>query len=169
MQNLLTRVGIGKETHRFLSEDSTKPCVVSGTILEDVPGLDAESDGDVVLHAICHAITSLTGVPILRGIAKDLCRKDGITDSTVYVQKALETLGSQRIVHVSISLEGKRPYFDEKIPQMRKALSSLLSLPISSVGITAISGEGLSDVGCGDGICCIAVLTTQEGFFGGGP
>src|SRR3989344_8326304 len=106
------RTGIGKESHRFLPEDSSKPCIIGGVIFDGVPVLDAESDGDVVYHAICHAISSLSGVPILGGIARDLCRKDGITDSQVYLEKALETLGPQTIVHIALSIEGKRPYFD---------------------------------------------------------
>ena len=59
------RVGIGQDSHRFLSDDSTKPCVVAGLMFSDAPGLSADSDGDVVFHAICNAITSVTGVPIL--------------------------------------------------------------------------------------------------------
>ena len=63
------RTGVGKESRRFLPEESSKPCIVGGVIFDDAPGLDAESDGDVVYHAICHAISSLSGVPILSGIA----------------------------------------------------------------------------------------------------
>src|SRR3990167_4155946 len=89
------RVGIGKDSHRFLPPDSSKPCTLGGVIFDEVPGLAADSDGDVIFHAICNAMTSLTSVPILGEIAIELCHKDGITDSSVYVEKALETLGKQ--------------------------------------------------------------------------
>jgi 2-C-methyl-D-erythritol 2,4-cyclodiphosphate synthase len=127
-----------------------------------VPGLDAESDGDVVYHAICNAITSLSGVQILGGIARDLSRKDGITDSQVYLEKALQTLGRQKIVHIAVSIEGRRPHFEEKIDQMRKKIASALKLKTSQVGITATSGDGLTDFGCGDGLQCFSMLTTVE-------
>ena len=120
------RTGIGQDSHRFLPEDSSKPCTVGGVIFDDVPGLDADSDGDVIYHAICNAITSVAGVPILGGIARDLCRKDGITDSQVYLEKALHTLGKQKIVHVALSIEGKRPHFEEKIGQMKKSAFNLV-------------------------------------------
>ena len=107
------RTGIGQDSHRFLSSDSTKPCIVGGVIFKGVPGLDADSDGDVVYHAVCNAITSLSGVPVLGGIAKDLCRKDGITDSQVYLEKAAQTLGDQSIIHIALTIEGKRPYFED--------------------------------------------------------
>jgi 2-C-methyl-D-erythritol 2,4-cyclodiphosphate synthase len=156
------RTGIGQDSHRFLSPDSSKPCIIAGVIFEDVPGLDADSDGDVVFHAVCNAITSLSGVPILGGIAKDLCRKDGITDSQVYLEHALKTLGPQKIVHLAITIEGKRPHFEEQIGAMRKKISRVLKILPTQVGITATSGDGLTDFGCGDGLMCFCVLNTIE-------
>lgn len=156
------RTGIGQDSHRFLPVDSSKPCVIGGIIFEGVPGLDADSDGDVVYHALCNAITSLSCVPILGGIAHDLCRKDGITDSQVYLEKALQTLGRQKIVHIAFTIEGKRPYFEEKIEQMRKKIASVAKVKPSAVGITATSGDGLTDFGCGDGLQCFCILTTVE-------
>lgn len=156
------RTGIGQDSHRFLSVGSSKPCVIGGVIFEGAPGLDADSDGDIVYHALCNAITSLTGVPILGGIAHDLCRKDGITDSQVYLEKALATLGNQQIVHVALSIEGKRPHFEEKIEAMKRQISSVLQIGPQAVGITATSGDGLTDFGCGDGLQCFCIMTTVE-------
>lgn len=158
----LFRTGIGQDSHRFLSPDSSKPCIIGGIIFDGVPGLDADSDGDVIYHAICNAITSLSGVPILGGIARDLCRKDGITDSQVYLERALKTLGRQKIVHVALTIEGKRPHFEERIDQMRKKISHVLEIRPAQVGITATSGDGLTDFGCGDGLQCFCILTTIE-------
>ena len=156
------RTGLGQDSHRFLPEDSSKPCIIGGVIFEGVPGLDANSDGDVILHALCNAITSLTGVPVLGGIAVELCRKDGITDSAVYLEKALETLGKQTIVHVAITIEGKRPRVDERLETMRKKVAQLLKVKVGQVGITATSGDGLTDFGCGDGLQCFCVMSTVE-------
>lgn len=161
-QNFLFRVGIGQDSHRFLSEESSKPCVIGGVIFEDIPGLAADSDGDVIFHAICNAITSLTGISILGSVAKELCKKDGITDSEVYLKKALETLENQKIVHLAISLEGKRPHFEGKIEEMKKRISKVLGIDTGQVGITATSGDGLTDFGCGEGVQCFCVITTRE-------
>jgi 2-C-methyl-D-erythritol 2,4-cyclodiphosphate synthase len=159
---ILTRTGIGQDSHRFLPADSTKPCILGGVIFENVPGLDADSDGDVIFHAICNAITSLTGVPILGGIAIDLCRKDGITDSQVYLERALQTLGKQKIVHLALALEGKRPRFEEKISAMRRKIAQVMKLSEKQVGITATTGDGLTDFGCGDGLQCFCIITAME-------
>jgi len=156
------RTGIGQYSHRFLSPDSSKPCVIGGLIFEDVPGLDAESDGDVVHLALCNAISSLSGVPILGSIAIELCRKDGITDSQVYVDHALQTLGEQQIVHVAIAIEGKRPHVEHWIEPMRTKIAQTLRISVAEVGITAISGDGLTDFGCGDGVHATCIVTTVE-------
>jgi 2-C-methyl-D-erythritol 2,4-cyclodiphosphate synthase len=163
---MLTRTGMGQDSHRFLSGYSNKPCVLGGVVFDNMPGFQANSDGDVVYHAICNAITSLTHVLILGGIADDLCLKDGITDSEIYLKKAVETLGKQRIVHVAISLEAKRPYMKEALPLMRSRIAAVLGIDVSQVGITATSGEGLTDVGCGDGVQCFALVTTVEELVG---
>lgn len=159
---MTTRTGIGQDSHRFLPPDSTKPCVIGGLIFDDAPGFNANSDGDIVFHALCNAITSLTGEPILGAIAEDLCLKDGITDSEVYLKEALKTLGKQKITHVAITIEAKKPKFRDRIMEMRENVGRVMGLSVSQVGITAISGEGLTDFACGDGVQAFAIITTQE-------
>lgn len=158
----IVRTGIGQKSLRFLPVESSKPCILGGIIFDGVNGLDSSSDGDVIYHAICNAISSLTGVPILGGIVRELCDHDGITDSQVYVEKALETLGAQKIIHVALSLEGKKPRFEAKIQEMRKQIASVLHIEESAVGITAVSGSGLTDFGCGDGVQCLCIMTTAQ-------
>lgn len=156
------RTGIGQDSHRFLPLESAKPCVIAGLIFEDSPGFNANSDGDVAFHAICNAISSVTGVLVLGAIADDLCLKDGITDSEVYLKEAMKTLGKQKISHIALTLEGKRPKFLKRIQEMRENIARVMDLEISQVGITATSGEGLTDFGCGDGVQCFAIITTYE-------
>ncbi len=156
------RTGIGKDSHRFLPDDAMEHCIIAGLIFDDVPGFKANSDGDVVFHAICNAITSITHTLILGGIADDLCLKDGITDSQVYLEEAMKTLGNKKISHVAISLEGKRPMFKKRLLEMRQNIARVMQLEADQVGITATSGEGLTDVGCGEGLECFAIVTTQE-------
>lgn len=156
------RTGIGQDSHRFLPPDSSKPCVIAGLIFEDAPGFNANSDGDVILHAICNAISSLTGILILGDIADDLCLKDGITDSEVYLVEAMKTLGKQQVSHVAVTIEAKKPKFKKRLLEMRQNIARIMQLDVSQVGITATSGEGLTDFGCGDGVQAFAIVTTEE-------
>jgi 2-C-methyl-D-erythritol 2,4-cyclodiphosphate synthase len=156
------KTGIGQDSHRFLPSDSSKPCVIAGLIFENTPGFMANSDGDVVFHAICNAISSLTGILILGTIADDLCLKNGITDSEVYLKEAIKTLGLLKITHVAISIEAKKPKFKDRLLEMRTNIARIMELDVSKIGITATSGEGLTDFGCGDGLQCFAIVTAMQ-------
>ena len=158
------KAGIGQDSHRFLLESSTKPCIIAGVIFENVPGLDADSDGDVVYHSICRAVATITSIDILSTVARDLCLNKGITDSKVYLQEALESLENKKIVHVAITLEAKKPKFFKKIVEMRQKIAEILKIDIGNIGITAHTGDGLSDVGCGDGVRATCIMTTVENF-----
>lgn len=159
---MIIRTGIGQDSHRFLPPGSAKPCIIAGVIFDDVPGFQANSDGDIVFHAICNAISSLTHILILGAIADDLCLKDGITDSEVYLEEGMKTLGKQQVTHVAVTIEGLKPKFKKRLLEMRANIARVMKLDVSQVGITATTGEGLTDFGCGDGVQCFAILTTME-------
>ncbi len=156
------RTGMGQDSHRFLADEITKPCILGGVIIPNSPGFKANSDGDVIFHAICNAISSLTGVLILGVRADELLEKEGITNSRLYLEEAFKTLGKQKIVHVALSVEAARPKLLKWIPEIRKNIAAVLHIDVSQVGMTATTGEGLTDFGCGDGLQCFCILTTEE-------
>lgn len=155
------RVGLGQDSHRFLNESLEKKFIIGGVVIADAPGLDADSDGDVVLHAICNAITSLTGVPILGGIAQEMC-KSGITDSAEYLKEAAKTLRDGHITHVALSVEAKRPRLEKYIPAIRASVAKLLGLEVSQIGMTCTSGDGLTDFGRGEGLQCFCIVSLVD-------
>ncbi len=152
---------IGQDSHRFVADGNNKPLILGGITIDNCNGLDGNSDADVVLHAITNAISGVSCTNILGKVSDDLCLKQGITDSKVYLQRAIETLGIYRMVHVSISIEAKRPHLSKHIPEMRKSIGMLLGLDINHVGITATTGEGLTAFGKGDGIQAFVILTVE--------
>lgn len=152
------KVGIGQDSHRFDFEDKSKELVLGGVVFENHPPLKGNSDADVVLHAITNAVSGITCVNILGEISDDMCFKRGIKDSRAYLEKALEYLDGIKITHVSISIECQTPKITPKIPEMRKSISSILDIPENCIGITATTGEGLTEFGRGMGIqvfCCV--------------
>ena len=152
---------IGQDSHKFEPQESQKPLMLGGIKISGCVGLMGNSDADVVLHAITNAISGATGVNILGKIADDLC-KSGITDSRAYLTKALEFLGEKKIVHVSITLEGKRPKMFEHISMVRSSIASLLGINEDSVGFTATTGEELTSCGRGEGLSVFAILTLMN-------
>lgn len=153
------KVGIGQDSHRF-GEDG-KDFVIGGVVIEEYPGMDADSDGDIVLHSLCNAITSITHVPILGGIAIEMCR-NGITDSKVYLEKALETLEEYVIEHIAFSVEAQRPKLQPHTHRIRASVAQLCGISIDSVGFTSTSGDGMTPFGRGVGAQCLCVLTVSK-------
>jgi 2-C-methyl-D-erythritol 2,4-cyclodiphosphate synthase len=152
---------IGQDSHRFVADGNNKPLILGGITIDNCNGLDGNSDADVVLHAITNAISGVSCINILGKVSDDLCLKQGITDSKVYLQCAIETLGIYKMVHVSISIEAKRPHLSKHIPEMRKSIGSLLGIDTNHVGITATTGEGLTAFGKGEGIQAFVILTVE--------
>ena len=153
------KAAIGQDRHRF-EESPGKPLILGGVVFPGEPGLLANSDGDVVLHAITNAVSGITGQNILGKIADEMCQS-GITDSAEYLRKALEFLHG-RVSHVSLSMECLRPKISPMIPEMREHIAGLLGVAPSAIGITATTGEGLTDCGKGLGISVLCILTAED-------
>ena len=157
------RFAIGQDSHSFEKDPAkqyAKPLVLGGIVFDDMPCLSANSDGDVVLHALTNAISGITCKNILGGRADEMCRA-GITDSAMYLKAAMEDLEAAggSIVNVSVSIEAARPKFFGRIPEMRESLAKLLCIAPDRCGITATSGEGLTAFGHGEGIAVFAAVT----------
>lgn len=154
------RSAIGQDSHRFCKEGG-KELLLAGLPISSEIRIEANSDGDVLFHAVTNAVSGLTGVNILGKKADALCAA-GVTDSRVYLEEALKTLGNLELIHLSVSIEALRPKLEAHIPALRKALATALGLPIKSVGLTATTGEGLNGMGKGEGMQVLCILTARE-------
>lgn len=155
------KVGIGQDSHRFDFDNKSKKLVLGGVVFDDCPPLDGNSDADVILHSITNAVSGVTCVNILGKVSDDMCLVQGITDSSEYLKEAIKYLEACRIVHVSISIECLVPKITPRIPEIRQSISRLLDIPENCVGITATTGEGLTQFGQGKGIqvfSCVTVI-----------
>lgn len=153
-------VGIGEDSHRFKGQmPSTKSLILGGIKVPGAPPLEADSDGDVILHALCNAIASAIGEGSLGTYATKMCAA-GEKDSRVYLNHILKKIRQRGFAlrGASISVEAARPKIDPLIPALKKSLSALLKLPEMRIGITATSGEKLSPFGRGKGIRCTALI-----------
>lgn len=153
------KVAIGQDSHRFDFENKNKELKLGGIVFENATPLLGNSDADVVLHSITNAISGITCKNILGKIADDMC-KSGITDSEEYLKEALKYL-NEKIIHLSISIECKTPKISPKIEEMRKNISRILSIPETSIGITATTGEELTEFGKGNGISVFSCITVD--------
>jgi len=186
------RVGIGQDSHEFEREegrqhksgsgyltsgrstmrsttkaslyDHKKGLTLAGVHFPTEPKLKANSDGDVVLHAIFNAISQAFGGESLGFYADDMCEKKGIKDSKKYIDVILEKIDKERfeIGNIGLMIECKRPKIDPIANKLKKSLSEILKLDIKKIGITSTSGENLTSFGLGLGIQCFAIVSLFE-------
>jgi len=152
------RVGIGQDSHRIDYNNKDKKLVLAGIEFDEEFSLLANSDGDVVLHAITNAISGVTGKNILGKISDEMCNQRGIKNSEEYLIEAFKYL-TEPISHLSISIECKIPKISPQIDAMKKNIARILNMSESCIGITATSGEELTEFGKGKGINVFACIT----------
>ncbi len=153
------KVSIGQDSHKIDYENKEKKLILGGIEFEEDFSLLANSDGDVVLHALTNAISGITCKNILGNISDEMCRS-GKKDSEEYLKEALKYL-KEKIAHVSISIECQIPKINPKVEEMRKHIADILQIQENNVGITATTGEGLTEFGKGNGISVFACITVE--------
>ena len=153
---------IGQDSHRFGEPEGNCSIMLGGVSVPSDRPVIANSDGDVILHAITNAISGYTGKIVLGGIADKLCLEDGIKDSSVFLAKAVEDISGAKIIHCSVSVECLVPKLKPHLDAIRSKIAELLDLPVSSVGLTAKTGEGLTSFGKGEGIQAFVILSFRK-------
>ncbi len=155
-----SRIGIGQDSHKFIEK---KPLIIGSVKISEKNGFDADSDGDVILHALFNALSTAIGGKSLGFYADDMCKK-GITDSKKYLEFILEKVKERgcKISNTAIMLEGKKPKIDGHIDKIKTSLSKILKIKKENIGIAATSGDELTDFGKGLGMQCFVVATLKS-------
>jgi 2-C-methyl-D-erythritol 2,4-cyclodiphosphate synthase len=156
----LVRIGYGTDSHTF-DESGEKPLVLGGVKLSDRDGLKADSDGDVILHALFNAISQACGGESIGFYADELYKK-GITDSREYLKVALNMIreNGHRINNIGIMVEAKRPYISATDNRkMKLSIACLTGISEKDIGITYTSGEELTSFGRGEGVLAQVVVS----------
>ncbi len=153
------RIGCGQDSHKF-SANKNKKLTLGGCIIPNEIGLEANSDGDLILHALFNAISSAIGENSLGYYADDMLKK-GIVGSREYLKVILKKLNDKnlKINNVSVSIEAKKPKLEKYTDEIKKSLSKILNLEKEKIGITYTSGEELTSFGKGEGMQCFAVVS----------
>ena len=150
-------VGIGSDSHHYSAE---KGMSLGGLYLPESPKFQAESDGDVMLHAAFNAISSAIGERSLGFYATPMC-KQGVKDSSEYLKVILQKMhkSGYDINNISLMLEGRQPKIEPISQQLKMSIAKILQIQPSQVGIAATTGEELSEFGKGNGLKCQAVVS----------
>lgn len=152
------KIGFGYDSHRFTQGDF----VMIGA--EKIPfdqAIDAHSDGDVLLHAICDALLGAAG---LGDIGKHFPDNDPAyknIDSSSLMKNVMGVLVkiNYAVGNVDCTVILEKPKLADHIQNMQKNISDLLNISVNSVNVKATTNEGMGFIGRGEGIAAYAVVT----------
>lgn len=155
------RVGFGQDSHK-INVKCEKPLILGGVLVDKNINVEANSDGDVILHALFNALSSAVGGDSLGVYTDEMFFKKGIKDSKEYLKVAIRMVekAGYKVNNVSIAVEAAKPRITLKqIAQMKKVIGNLLAIPKNCIGITLTSGEELTSFGKGKGIQVFALVS----------
>lgn len=158
------RSGIGYDIHRF--EDGRR-LVLGGLEFPGERGLAGHSDADVLLHAIIDALLGGAG---LGDIGRHFPPEDpqwAGADSAALLARTCEILreAAFEVVNVDATVIAERPRLAERLDEMRERIAGIIGIDRARVNVKATSNEGVGDIGRGEGIAALAIVSLYDGNF----
>lgn len=151
------RVGQGYDAHRF---GPGRPLVLGGVKIEHPLGLEAHSDGDVLIHALCDALLGAAGLRDIGYHFPDNSAEFKNIDSRHLLTRVMGLLESEgwKLVNADITVVAQAPKLSPHIESMRSRMSEVLCTDPKNINIKATTTEGMGFAGRGEGIACYAVV-----------
>ncbi|MCK5493105.1 MAG: 2-C-methyl-D-erythritol 2,4-cyclodiphosphate synthase [Candidatus Omnitrophica bacterium] len=146
------RVGLGFDVHRF--SKIKKKLVLGGAIISQDYGLEAVSDGDVVLHAVTDALCGACGLGDIGDYFPPENKESKDLDSKKITAFILEKIENNFcLVNMDIIIVSEQPRL---ISYKKKILNSLQEIfSVSSINLKIKSKEGMDILGNKDSMSCL--------------
>ncbi len=153
------RVGYGVDTHAFGKRQDY--ILLAGVKIPAKSGLIAHSDGDALCHAVTDALLSAAGLKDIGHYFPDSDERWKNADSMQMLKQTVQMLRETdyRPYNLSVAIQAETPRLAPYIDQMKNALSSVLEIDPTFIGVSAGTNEGLGYVGEGKGITVHAYVT----------
>ncbi len=150
------RIGLGYDSHRF---DPTRPCILGGVTIPDVPGLAGHSDADAVAHALTDAIL---GAVADGDIGTHFPPSDDAwkgADSMELLGVAVRRVRSRgwKVGNVDVTVVCEKPKIGPVAGEMRSRLATVLGVGVDEVSIKGKTNESMGWEGRGEGVAVHAV------------
>ncbi len=157
----MIRVGMGYDVHRFKEDGDV---ILGGVKIPYEQGLEAHSDGDVVLHALCDA---LLGAAALGDIGKHFPDTDPEfkgADSRVLLRHVYNIVQQRGylLVNADITIIAQAPKMAPHIVAMCTNIAEDLNVDIDYINVKATTTERLGFEGRKEGIAVQAVVLIEK-------
>ncbi|MBQ3434283.1 MAG: 2-C-methyl-D-erythritol 2,4-cyclodiphosphate synthase [Selenomonadaceae bacterium] len=156
----MIRFGIGYDVHRLVPN---RKLILGGVEIEHPLGLEAHSDGDVLIHAI---IDALLGAATLGDIGQHFPMTPEFKDvsSVELLRRTRELIAAKgySVGNVDSIIVAQRPKLAPHILSMRERLAQVLQVELDAVSVKAKTEERLGFTGNEQGISAYAVASLER-------
>jgi len=157
----MIRIGQGYDVHRFIDEGDV---ILGGVKIDYEKGLEAHSDGDVVLHALADA---LLGAAALGDIGKHFPDTDPEfkgADSRVLLRHVYGIVQDKgyKLVNADITIIAQAPKMAPHIVAMCSNIAEDLLVDIECINVKATTTEKLGFEGRKEGIAVQAAVLIEK-------
>jgi len=149
------RIGNGFDAHRFKKGGKL---ILGGVEISHHSGMEAHSDGDVVLHALCDSILgALAKGDIGQHFPDSSDKYEGI-DSRILLRQVYQVMSEEKfaIGNVDITVIAQAPKLAPHVDRMRENIASDLHASKSAISVKATTTEKMGFTGREDGIAVIS-------------
>ena len=162
------RIGHGYDVHRFAAADGRTTHVRLGGV--DVPcttPIEAHSDGDVLVHALCDALLGAAARGDIGRHFPDTDARFAGADSMGLLAAVMGQVNEAgyRVGNADLTLVAQRPRVAAYVDAMAQCLAHALAVDRGAVNVKATTTERLDAIGAGEGLAAHAVvlLLTRAG------
>ncbi|NUS39198.1 MAG: 2-C-methyl-D-erythritol 2,4-cyclodiphosphate synthase [Lysobacter sp.] len=150
------RIGHGFDVHAFGEGDHL---MLGGVRVPHARGVQAHSDGDVVIHALCDAMLGALALGDIGGHFPPSDPRWKGADSRVFLRHCAALAGERgwTLGNADVTVVCERPKVGPHAEAMRDVLARELGVGIDAVSIKATTTETLGFAGRGEGIAAHAV------------
>ncbi len=150
------RIGHGFDAHRFTDGDRV---TIGGVAIAHDRGIEAHSDGDVALHALCDALLGAAALGDIGAHFPDTDTRYSGIDSRVLVRDTVAKLAQRAlcVVNVDVTVIAQAPKLKPHIQTMREHIAADLAIDIDAVNVKATTTERMGYIGRQEGIAAHAV------------
>lgn len=157
----MIRVGQGYDVHRFKDGGEV---ILGGVTIPYEQGLEAHSDGDVVLHALCDAIL---GAAALGDIGKHFPDTDPEfkgADSRVLLRHVYGIVRDKgyKLVNADITIIAQAPKMSPHTAAMCRNITDDLHVDVDCINVKATTTEKLGFEGRKEGIAVQAIVLIEK-------
>jgi 2-C-methyl-D-erythritol 2,4-cyclodiphosphate synthase len=154
-------IGQGFDAHRFAAG---RPLILGGVQVPHDQGMEAHSDGDVLIHALCDALLGAAGLGDIGRHFPDSDPAYAGIDSRVLLRRVMADLKGRglRVHNADLTVIAQRPRLSPHIAAMREILATDLGCDPARVNVKATTTERMGFTGRGEGIAALAVVLLSE-------